>query len=86
MEQWHARRAVLAKRKRDMRNMRRMLWGGGVLMMLVAISDCHRGVFAVVGMATPSGVSIGLFFLVVRFIERDQQQQLAALESQIPEQ
>ena len=86
MEQWHARRAVLAKQKREMRMMRRILWGGGVLMLLVCLSAYDRGVFAVVGMAGVSGLAIGLFFLVVRYIERDQDEQFAALEAQMPEQ
>ena len=86
MDQWTARRAVLVKQKREMRVMRRILWGGGVLMLLVSLSDYHRGVFAVAGMASLSAVAIGLFFLVVRYIERDQDEQIARLEAELPEQ
>ena len=86
MDQWNARRAVLAKQKRELRMMRRMLWGGGALMLLVSLSDYHRGVFAVVGMAGLSVVAIGQFYLIVRYIERDQDEQIARLQAQMPEQ
>ncbi len=74
------------KQKREMRMMRRMLWGGGALMLLASLSDYHRGVFAVVGMAGLSGLAIGKFFLIVRYIERDQDEQLAKLEAEMPDQ
>jgi hypothetical protein len=84
MDQWHARRGHLEKQKRDMRGMRRILWIGAVLMLLVSLSQYRRGAFAVLGMASSSGAAIGLFFLVFRYIERDQQEELAELEAQMP--
>src|SRR5262249_10345247 len=84
MQQWHTRRAQLARQQRDMRNMRRIMWVAGVLMMLISMSDYHRGVFALIGMLALCGVLIGLLFLIVRHIERSHHEQIAKLEAQMP--
>jgi hypothetical protein len=85
VDEWQDRRSMLAKQSRELTNMRRIFWIGGVLMLLIPLSDYRHGIFATVGMTVVSSVALGVFFLVLRYIERDHRDAVANLEAQMPD-
>jgi hypothetical protein len=83
--EWHDRRSILTRQLREVAIIRRILWFAALLMFAHALSGFSRGLVAVLGMTIIYSVPLSVFFLVLRYSERDHQGQLARLEAQIPE-
>ncbi len=83
--EWHDRRSMLAERSRDLKNMRRILCGAGILLLMVPLVDYSRGIFHVVAMMILCAASPGIFFLVLLYVEREHREEVAKLETQMPD-
>ena len=84
LEEWHDRRSTLAKKSREFTNLWRIFWVFAAFLFLVVLSDYHRGMFAVIGMAVLCAVALGVFFIVIRYIQGLHREEVAKLEAQMP--
>ncbi len=83
--EWHDRRSILAERSRDLKNLRRILCVAAIVLLLVPLVDYSRGIFHVVAMMILCAVSPVIFFLVLLYVEREHREEVAELETQMPD-
>jgi hypothetical protein len=84
MAEWQDRRALLEQKGRDLKNLRWILAGTGAFVAFLTLAEFYSNGWSGFKFAILSSVMWGLFWAVLKHIERDHLQSLADIEAQVP--
>jgi hypothetical protein len=84
MVEWQDRLALQEREGRDLILLRPILGGGGVILLIVIGFDASGNWIRSIGLLGLCGVMWGVFWAVLRYLDRDHLRAIADLEAQVP--